>query len=204
MKKEIWMVSVLLLVATISAVVLGLVNVTTKPIIEKNEAQNLRKAVLHSMEITPEADKIEETFKDQIETREIDGKTVYLRYNDEGGLENVAFEVSGSGFQGQVEALISLAPDLQTIKGLEILNQQETPGLGARITEDEFLRQFKGKVLDPELLIVKSGASGNNEIDAITGATRTSKAVQKIINEDVENVRSNMLTEDRMEELTHE
>ncbi|MFP3953399.1 MAG: RnfABCDGE type electron transport complex subunit G [Candidatus Bipolaricaulota bacterium] len=204
MKKELMMVSVLLLVATISAVVLGLVNVTTKPIIERNEAEVLRKAVLQSMEIASEPGGIEEAFKDEVETKEINGRTVYLRYDDEGGLENVAFAVSGSGFQGQIQALIALKPDMKTIEGIEILNQQETPGLGARITEEDFLQQFKGKVIDPEILIVQGGSSGNSEVDAITGATRTSKAVQNIVNRNVDNVRSHLLTEDRMEELTHE
>ncbi|MBS3813610.1 hypothetical protein KGY64_07270, partial [Candidatus Bipolaricaulota bacterium] len=115
MKKELMMVSVLLLVATISAVVLGLVNVTTKPIIERNEAEVLRKAVLQSMEIASEPGGIEEAFKDEVETKEINGRTVYLRYDDEGDLENVAFEVSGSGFQGQIQALIALKPDMKLL-----------------------------------------------------------------------------------------
>jgi len=97
-----------------------------------------------------------------------------------------------------------LKPDLETIVGLEVLDHQETPGLGARITEDEFLQQFNGKVVRPELLVVKEAGDDKNKVDAITGATRTSNAVQGIINDHVSKVRTNILTEKVMERLSHE
>ena len=198
------MVTILVLVATISAGVLGFVNVTTRPIIRKNEVRKLRESVLESVHVSYEPDKLENKFESEITEKELDGRKFYFRYGEDGKLAEVAFQISGSGFQGPISAIISLKPDLETIVGLEVLDHQETPGLGARITEDEFLQQFNGKVVRPELLVVKEAGDDKNKVDAITGATRTSKAVQGIINDHVSKVRTNILTEKVMERLSHE
>lgn len=204
MKKEIWMVTILLLVATISAGVLGFVNVTTRPLIKRNETRKLRESVLSSFNVNYDPEDVEDVFKSEIETKDIGGREVYLRYGKNEELSAVAFQIEGSGFQGQISAIISLKPDLETIVGLEVLSQEETPGLGARITEDEFLRQFNGKVVRPKLLIVNNPGGEENKVDAITGATRTSKSVESIINNDVTDLRVNVLTDEIMEELRNE
>ncbi|MFB6215325.1 MAG: hypothetical protein ABEI54_05570, partial [Candidatus Bipolaricaulia bacterium] len=96
MKKEIWMVTILVLVATISAGVLGFVNVTTRPIIKRNEVRKLRESVLKSVKVRFEQDNLEEKFKSEFKTKEIAGKDFYLRYNDEGDLTEVGFKITGS------------------------------------------------------------------------------------------------------------
>ncbi|MBS3824975.1 RnfABCDGE type electron transport complex subunit G [Candidatus Bipolaricaulota bacterium] len=204
MKKEIWMVAILVLVATISAGVLGFVNVTTRPIIKRNEVRKLRESVLESVNVQYEADNLVDKFESEFRAEELDGKDFYFRYDDKGNLTGVTFEISGSGFQGPITAIISLKPDLETVVGLEVLDHQETPGLGARITEEEFLRQFNGKVVRPELLVVTDAGDEKNKVDAITGATRTSKAMQAIINDSVSEVRDNILTEKVLERFSHE
>lgn len=199
------MVAILVLVATISAGLLGFVNVTTRPIIKKNEVRKLRESVLESLKVDYTEDNLEDKFESEIKTEKLDGKEIFFRYDDSGELSSVAFKVTGSGFQGPISGLVSLEPDLKTIIGLEFLSQQETPGLGARITEEWFLKQFKGKEVEPRLLIVKSGAEeANNKVDAITGATRTSKAVQGLINDDVKHVRNDILTDKVMEGYLNE
>lgn len=204
MKKEIWMVTVLVLVATVSAAVLGFVNVTTRPIIQANQARKLRESVLKSAKVNYTDENLEEKFKSEFESKTIDGRDVYFRYDDSGELSSISFRLSGSGFQGQIEGIISFKPDLETVVGLEILSQQETPGLGARITEDWFLDQFDGKKVRPELRIVQGGAEGKNEVDGITGATRTSKAVQEIVNDEVDQMKNQVLTGEVMEGLGNE
>lgn len=204
MKKEVWMVTILVLVATISAGVLGFVNVTTRPIIKKNEVRKLRESVLNSVKVDYNSENLEDKFTSEIETREIDGREIFFRYDDSGELSEVAFLISGSGFQGQIDGIISLKPDLETIVGVEILSQQETPGLGARITEDWFLEQFSGKKVRPELRIVQGGGEAENEVDAITGATRTSESVQGIINDEVNEIKNDVLTDEAMEGLGNE
>ena len=74
--------------------------------------------------------------------------------------------------------------DMETIRGFTIVEQAETPGLGGRIVEPWFMDQFKGKKVKPALHIISNRQGDNpNEIDAITGATETSKALNTIIND---------------------
>ncbi|MBS3736858.1 MAG: RnfABCDGE type electron transport complex subunit G [Candidatus Bipolaricaulota bacterium] len=204
MKKEIWMVVILVLVATVSSGVLGFVNVTTRPIIKRNEVRKLRESVLESVNVQFEADNLVNKFESEFRAEELGGKDIYFRYDDEGNLTGVTFEISGSGFQGPITAIISLKPDLETIVGLEILDHQETPGLGARITDEDFLRQFNGKIVRPEILVVTDAGDEENKVDAITGATRTSKAIQGIINDTLSEVQTNILTDKVMERFSHE
>ena len=67
------------------------------------------------------------------------------------------------------------------ITGVKILNQKETPGLGAKCAEPAFLNQFLGKDLHEKLLVSKD-AQKPQEIQAITASTITSKAVVDGIN----------------------
>ena len=68
---------------------------------------------------------------------------------------------------------------------MEILDSRETPGLGDKIYKDAvFVANFSNLVADPEIVTVKKGTrNAPNEVDAITGATISSKAVVRIINE---------------------
>ena len=67
-----------------------------------------------------------------------------------------------------------------------IIRQEETPGLGGRIAESDFLGRFETKEVFPRLIIQSPGkASGNNEIDGITGATLSCKAFEEILNSEI-------------------
>jgi len=88
----------------------------------------------------------------------------------------------GQGFNDRIELLIGLDAGLSTITGLYVLDQKETPGLGAYITGEGFRGQFSGKPTDAPLVVVKSDAKATNEIRAITGATISSESVTGIVN----------------------
>lgn len=94
-----------------------------------------------------------------------------------------AFEAQGMGFQDEIAAMIGVAADFNKIAGIVILNCRETPGLGNKITKDKFLRQFSDKRIP--LSVVKRPSSLPSEIEAVTGATISSKAVSKIVNEKI-------------------
>jgi len=102
-----------------------------------------------------------------------------------------AFEISGSGLWGTIKALIAVTPDFSRIVNIEILDQNETPGLGGRITEDWFKKQFQNKplVFDKKFkkykLVAEDARPSDFEIIQITGATFSSKAVVNIIYEKV-------------------
>ena len=104
---------------------------------------------------------------------------------DKGGKPVTVVPVYGAGLWGPVWGYIAFNDDLKTVAGAFFDHESETPGLGAKIKDDpEFRAKFIGKVAswasDKVLSIVK-GASGNNQVDAITGATMTSKGLGEAI-----------------------
>lgn len=105
---------------------------------------------------------------------------------DGGDLALVILPVSGQGYQSTIRGYLALGPDLNTVVGLTITEQGETPGLGANIETPGWLAQWPGTRLADEtgeirLAVVRTGASTEYQIDAITGATRTSNGVQDMI-----------------------
>lgn len=98
-------------------------------------------------------------------------------------------KASGQGYADKIELLVGVDADVNTITGLFILDQKETPGLGNKIMESVWRNQFISKATDQKLMAVKTKASAPNEINAITGATISSKAVCDIINQSLENLR---------------
>lgn len=93
---------------------------------------------------------------------------------------SVVSSSSKDGFGGLVSITVGIDAD-GTIKGIEFLSISETPGLGMNATKDTFKGQFPGKKAD-SLTVTKAGASADNEIDAMSGATITSKAVTNAVN----------------------
>ncbi|MCP4301969.1 MAG: FMN-binding protein, partial [Gammaproteobacteria bacterium] len=81
--------------------------------------------------------------------------------------------------------LYGYTPEQKRVLGMEVLESRETPGLGDKIYKDaDFVGSFSALSTEPEIVAVKKGTKSQpNEIDAITGATISSKAVVRIINE---------------------
>ncbi|MBM3707351.1 MAG: FMN-binding protein [Actinobacteria bacterium] len=91
-----------------------------------------------------------------------------------------AFTATGKGYGGDISILIGIDSNYQ-IKGISILSNTETPGLGTRITEISFTDQFKGLGLE-DIRLAKDGG----KIDAITGATISSRAVTDAVRDEIE------------------
>lgn len=109
------------------------------------------------------------------------------KYQD--NLKGWVVKTAGQGYADKIELLVGLDPTLTAITGLFILEQKETPGLGNKIIFPEWRGQFIGKPTTPALAVVKTGAKAKTEIDAITGATISSRAVTTIINAAIEALR---------------
>ena len=90
---------------------------------------------------------------------------IYTLYSN-GDLEGYAYVASTPGYSGDINIMVGLA-DKETVKGILIISQTETPGIGTRITETPFTSQFEGLAIDQV----------ESEIDTLTGATISSKAV---------------------------
>lgn len=126
------------------------------------------------LEITPEIIEIEKhgrkVFYSIFETR-VDGE-----------LAGWVVKTAGQGYADKIELLIGLDFAAEAITGLFVLDQKETPGLGNKIVTDEWRGQFIAKETGSPLTVTKDGAKAENEIDCITGATISSRAVSNIIN----------------------
>jgi Na+-translocating ferredoxin:NAD+ oxidoreductase subunit G len=115
-------------------------------------------------------------YKERITETEQNGLVTYID-KESGGK---AILMSGGGFQGNITVVVAL--NGSKISGFKVVSQVETPGLGARISESAFQESFVGKDVTSGIKMVKTGNAGEKEFDAITGATETSRALEKILN----------------------
>ena len=87
---------------------------------------------------------------------------------------------SPNGYGGDVTLSIGIAAD-GTITGVKVTAMNETVGLGAKCTDENWVAQFKG-IRASAIRYTKSGKTAPDEIDAISSATRTTKAVTEAVN----------------------
>jgi len=110
------------------------------------------------------------------EFREENG--IYLAYSQENGeLLGYVARAEGKGYGGTISLLLGINRD-GTVRRVRVLSHNETPGLGAKVAEEDFLSQFEGKSVD-EILLKKDGGA----IDAVSGATISSRAVVSAVRE---------------------
>lgn len=106
----------------------------------------------------------------------------FVGFDADGKELGVAITGTEPGFQDNVTIMIGFRPATGELIGFRVLEQKETPGLGDKIESDTtFTRQFAGRL--PPLRGVKGVPSGGkDEVQTITGATISSRAVVRIIN----------------------
>ena len=109
------------------------------------------------------------------------------RYPD-GKLAGWVAKASGQGYSDKIELLVGFDPAVKTITGIFILDQKETPGLGNNIISVDWRKQFEGLKTSQPIVVTKVEAKEPNEINAITGATISSRSVTKLINTTVNNL----------------
>lgn len=161
---------VLFVICAIAAGLLGYIyDITEEPIKVQNE-NTLNKAM---EEVLPEA----KEFNDL----QLSSDEVVSVYEGKNGDEVVGYAITTapSGYGGPVNILTGVKPD-GTITSISILSMTETPGLGANASEPSFKDQYNNK--SGELTVVKTVPSKDNEIEAMTSATITSRAVTNGVN----------------------
>lgn len=188
MREYIKMIVFIFIVGVIAAGTLIGVDALTKTRIEANKLVKFQGAILNANGTEFNMNNIGEIYDEVIvETPEevtVDGKIQNLVTYEHKDTKNVSFTFRGSGLWGDIYGLITLENDFNTIVNIVVLEQEETPGLGAIVGEKSFLDRFIGKMFDPDIKIVaEANPDANNEIDRITGATGTSTAFQKILND---------------------
>ena len=169
----------------------------TLPVITRKKAEALERAVLRVLpgattRATYAIDaggRLHESFEHSGAAR-----LIYAGYDEGGDLVGVALEAAGQGFQDVIRLIYGYSPDREQVIGMDVLESKETPGLGDKIYKDaEFLANFEA--LDVSLAEDSSrlrnpieAVKKDWQIDGITGATISSKAVAEIIRTDVERV----------------
>ena len=164
------MLIALMVITIVSGGVLGFIYGLTKPAIDKVEENKNIKA-------------INEVLKTDVaiattESVVIEDLTYNLAYDAEGNFIGAAVKTySKNGFGGKIELMVGMLAN-GVINKVSVLSQAETPGLGANMVNDKFKGQFDGK--DPKnfkLMVKKDGG----DVDAITAATISSRAVSEAI-----------------------
>lgn len=162
----------------------------TLPRIEANQATALRAAVFR---VLPGVSRVQPLLYSRGRLRSAapgrhQGPLVYAGCDRHGRTMGFAIPGAGPGFQDTIKVLFGYRPDLGLIVGLEILESRETPGLGDRIYKDAaFQKNFRALAVQPPITLVKRGTKrAPNEVDGITGATISSRAVVNILNAEIE------------------
>lgn len=177
-------VCVLLAICVIIPLALSLTNKVTADKIAELEEKNSRETMANLIEA-------DEFTENELE----DGGesfTYYIAVKD-GETVGFIFKTAEKGYGGDVSVMTAVTPD-GTVKSVAILDvSNETPGLGQNAAKESFYSQYAGKKSGISLL--KNGAdTAKNEVNAVTGATITSTAVNKAVNtalEQFESVKSN-------------
>lgn len=187
MKNILKNTAILTAITLIAGTLLGLVfEITKEPIAEAKEKakQEAYMAVISEADSFEEfkefdADEASKLLKDAgLDKCDVVEAAVAKKGNDNiGGVVTV---IDHEGYGGDIKISVGILND-GTVKGIEMLEIGETAGLGMKATEPEFKEQFKDKNV-PEFVYTKSGASNDNEIDALSGATITTNAVTNGVN----------------------
>jgi len=157
--KRLYSVVFLTLVVLISVSLLLWINSYTSVVVEEMRKAKI-KSILES--IFPELTEFEES-----------GEIIFV-YEDS-RIIGYTFVATGRGYGGPINIFVGIDPDY-SIKDIEVLSHTETPGLGNKITDEPFRKQFEGLLVD-DIALSRDGG----KIDAITGATISSRAVAEAI-----------------------
>lgn len=181
------LVATLALAGLISGIAIIAIYEVTLPTITANKARELREAVFKVIPGVTQLQKLiymDDKLTPSTQTLK-DEQPIYAGYDEDGSFIGYAIPAAGPGFQDTIGLLYGFKPESNLVVGMEILESRETPGLGDKIYKDaEFVANFHKLAVMPEIVTVKKGKkSAANEVDAITGATISSKAVVRIINE---------------------
>lgn len=182
------------LVATISGFLVVLTYRITLPMIEHNKQIAIERALY---KVIPGAVSRRDfaIIGNTIQARDAitNGIPLYAGYDSDGQLKGVALETAAAGYQDVIRILYGYDPYCECIRGIEVLKMAETPGIGDKIIKDrEFVKNFaalearpntSGAGLENAIVPVKHGTKTKPwQIDAISGATISSKAVARMLN----------------------
>jgi len=181
------LVATLGLAGLLSGLIIVSVFEATRPTIVAYQAKVLRQAVFKVLPGTAHMQRL--VYREGRllvkETEDQDEEALFGGYDVQGRLLGYAIPGAGPGFQDTIRLIYGYRPATRRVVGMEILESRETPGLGDKIYKDAaFVADFRSLAIDPRIEAVKRGTKAAvNQVNAITGATISSKAVVRIINQ---------------------
>lgn len=184
-KSYLYTIAFMLVLSLILVSALALANAAFAPIIADNLILAEKRAVLDALglDATGSPAQIETQFNDQIKlARNNAGQTFHVQVQEDGTPSGLVIPFTGAGLWGKIRGFVAVTPDRGTLLGLVFVEQNETPGLGGRIDEAQFRDRFRGLELVDGVPLAYS-APEYDQLDAIVGATSSSRAVLQILNE---------------------
>jgi len=188
-KERIFPVLFMFLLTVVFIAAVSGIYLATRATVIGNEQLYLKRAVLSAAGFEAPGDPTAQETLYSNAIREVRGEDGNLRYyavTGDGKEAGYVFPASGPGLWGKIEAVVGFDANLGRLTGVDFTKQNETPGLGARISEDWFRLQFRGKTGPFTRVPEGTKSDSPTEFDAITGATITSRAVQQILNSTIE------------------
>lgn len=165
-----------------SGLILVCAYVFTQPIIERNKEEALQEAIYRVLPGCQKYDPMilangELTKQQNPSDRSV--PRIFLGYNEKGNVIGFAIPASEPGFADVIRLIYGFEGVGKVIIGYEVLDSKETPGLGDKIFKDKhFVSNFTALSVDPQIEATKTGAKTHpNQVETITGATISSKAV---------------------------
>ena len=186
MKKTFWYPIVFMgLLTAVFTFILAFMDYSTAERVAMNQEFELQTKILYVFDIPVEDSSVEAV--DRLFNEKISSQGDIFVHMENGSVEGYAFPVAGAGLWGSIIGYVGITEDYQTLLGLTFIQQSETPGLGGRIEDEEFLSQFRNLDISGSSqgeYVVFNPAPGGN-VDAIAGATLTSKSVANFMNVDI-------------------
>lgn len=169
------MIIVLTSVMVLSGLILAFADTVFQPKIQANQQKALETSLAATF---PNAKSPKFT---QLPTSKMQ---LYKGTDASGTLLGYAVEIVTNGYGGPIHLIVGLAPDLKTIVGMSVVSDSETPGMGSRIADPWFRTQFDGLNPLETITYVKNAkpTTGKNQIEAISGATISTRAVLSGLN----------------------
>jgi len=169
MMQYIKMIVVLTGIAAVCGFLLSTVKQVTAVRIEEQILVNVKLPALKSVLDSSTNDLMQDRRTITMDEQEY----VVFEGKKEGKTWAIAFEGKGTGFGGDIGIMVGFDLEKDILTGIGILTHQETPGLGARISETMFRDNFKNKPITAVFKVKKD----NGEVDAVSGATYSSRGV---------------------------
>jgi len=166
----------LFVICLVTALCLAVVNDITKDTIALRDQQAAEEQRMLVMSGADSFEKLED-WEDQEGTGLV--KEVYAAYSGD-ALVGYVFSAISSGYGGDIPVTVGVGKD-GTITGIRIGDNEETPGLGSKVAGERFTSQYEGKDISGELKIVTGPVSADDEIQAVSGATISTGAVNSAV-----------------------